>query len=197
MTSYLIDGYNLLFALGILQGRTGPLGLEKARRRLLGWLRGVYGEEAPAVTVVFDAAHPQAGQEDVLNYQGIQVRFAVNYPAADDLIEALIRQDSAPRQLTVVSNDHRLQQAARRRQCVVMGCADFLEELERRRRQKQRRPPKEAEKREVASEEEAQAWLHEFADLADDPQLKELFDPFSFRKNESTIERGDEPAEGP
>ena len=35
-TLYLIDGYNLLHAMGVLQGRVGPLGLEKARLRLLG-----------------------------------------------------------------------------------------------------------------------------------------------------------------
>ena len=50
---YLIDGYNLLHAMGILHGRTGPTGLEKARLGLLGLLKGAYGDEASAVTVVF------------------------------------------------------------------------------------------------------------------------------------------------
>ena len=33
---YLIDGYNLLYAMGVIHGRLGPAGLEKARLRLLG-----------------------------------------------------------------------------------------------------------------------------------------------------------------
>ena len=49
---YLIDGYNLLHAMGVLRGKVGPQGLEKARLRLLGLLRGVYGKDAGAVTVV-------------------------------------------------------------------------------------------------------------------------------------------------
>ena len=53
---YLIDGYNLLYAMGIIQGRSGPTGLAKARLRLLGLLSGAYGEEANQVTVVFDSA---------------------------------------------------------------------------------------------------------------------------------------------
>ena len=54
---YLIDGYNLLHAMGVLRGRVGPTGLEKARRRLLGLLHGSYGDESCRVTVVFDAAN--------------------------------------------------------------------------------------------------------------------------------------------
>ncbi len=52
---YLIDGYNLLYAMGGHQRRTGPAGLAWARRRLLSFLKGCYGDDAPAVTVVFDA----------------------------------------------------------------------------------------------------------------------------------------------
>ena len=55
---YLIDGYNLLHALGRLQTRTG---LEKARLRLLSRLHTAFGNESVHVTVVFDAAHPPPG----------------------------------------------------------------------------------------------------------------------------------------
>src|SRR5690242_13106530 len=116
----LIDGYNLLYALGWVRGRRGgPAALEKARRHLLGLLSGAYGAEAATVTVVFDAAKAPAGVADSEIYQGVHVRYAVRHEQADDLIEEVIRQDSAPRQLTVVSDDHRLQRAARRRRCVV------------------------------------------------------------------------------
>jgi predicted RNA-binding protein with PIN domain len=178
--SFLIDGYNLLHAMGLLRGRVGPTGLEKARLGLLGLLRAVYGEEATAVTVVFDAANapPDAPAEE--EYQGIHVRFAVKQEQADDLIETLIRHDSAPRRLTVVSDDHRIRDAAEHRHCKVSGCGEYLEWLERHRRERRRAAPEANPKPEFLSEEETQHWLREFASLQDDPGLKELSDPPEF-----------------
>jgi predicted RNA-binding protein with PIN domain len=179
---YLIDGYNLLYAMGVLQTRMGPDGLEKARRNLLGILHGSFGDDSDRVTVVFDAAKPPPGVPAESEYHGLHVRFAVGLAAADDLIELLIRQASAPRHLTIVSDDHRIQKAGRRRHCVVSGCGDFLQELEQR-----RKPPPAGEpsaKPSGVSREEAQHWLDEFADLADDPALKELQDPPEFFEDE-------------
>src|SRR5438132_3888258 len=95
--SCLIDGYNLLHAMGLLHGRVGPKGLEKARLGLLGLLRAVYGDESTAVTVVFDAAHAPTGVLEEVEYQGIHIRFAVKQEQADGLIDTLIRLDSTPR----------------------------------------------------------------------------------------------------
>jgi predicted RNA-binding protein with PIN domain len=178
--SYVIDGYNLLHAMGLLRGRVGPRGLEKARLGLLGLLRSVYGDESSAVTVVFDAAHAPPNMREQAEYQGIHVRFAVQQEQADDLIEELIRRDSAPRQLTIVSDDHRIQRAARRRHCTVSGCAQYLEWLEQRRRERRRESFQADPKPEHLSEEETRHWLHEFASLQDDPGLKELSDPPEF-----------------
>src|SRR5262245_56721905 len=180
---YLIDGYNLLHAMGVLSGRVGPGGLEKARERLLGLLAGGFGDEAGSVTVVFDAAKapPHAPAEQ--KFRGVHVRFAVRQEEADDLIELLLREDSAPRRVTLVSDDHRLQQAARRRACRVQGCEDFREWLDRHRRDRERPPGAVSEKRERLTEAEMRSWLDEFAGLADDPQFKELFDPFPFEED--------------
>jgi predicted RNA-binding protein with PIN domain len=175
----LIDGYNLLYAMGVLHGRAGPHGLEKARRRLLGLLRGAYGERAGDVTVVFDAAGAVRGAEEQLDYQGIHVHFAVHQQEADDLIELLIGRDSAPKRLTVVSDDHRIKQAARRRHCTALGCGEYLETLYRRRRRHDQ-PGEETEKAQAVSQEEMRHWLDEFAGLEDDPAVKDLFDPFDF-----------------
>ncbi len=99
---------------------------------------------------------------------------------ADDLIEHLITHDSVPRKLIVVSDDHRIQQAARRRQCTAMGCLDYLEELAKKRRQHRQQGKEIPEKAEAVSQKEMQNWLKEFADLENDPEVKELFDPFGF-----------------
>src|SRR5262245_23853529 len=100
---YLIDGYNLLHAMGVLHGRGGQTGLEQARRRLLGLLRGALGDAAETVTVVFDAADGPPGAAAEVKVQGIEVRFSARRELADDLIERLIQHDAAPRQLMVIS----------------------------------------------------------------------------------------------
>src|SRR5438874_4475058 len=97
--AYLIDGYNLLHALGILRGRTGPHGLEKARLGLLGLLHGALGDRAAEASVVFDAAGAPPGAPAEMDFHGIHVLFAVREEQADDLIEALIQRDSDPRRL--------------------------------------------------------------------------------------------------
>ena len=65
--------------------------------------------------MVFDAQTPRRACRARCIHRGLTVRFAVRYEEADRLIEELIRADSAPRRLVVVSSDHRLQRAARRR----------------------------------------------------------------------------------
>src|SRR5262249_28745206 len=161
-------------AMGALSGRVGPQGLLKARLRLLGLLSGVMGKEAPTVTVVFDAAAAPPDVVDDQEYQGIHVRFAVHQEQADDLIESLIRESSAPKQLAVVSDDHRIQKAAQRRRCQVNGCLDFLEHLAQRRKRNRFSRRTSAEKK-VPDQKESEIWLQEFAHLDDEKEMKELF----------------------
>jgi hypothetical protein len=176
---YLIDGYNLLYAMGVLlPGREGPKVLERARRYLLGVLRDAHGDESGNVTVVFDAKHPPPGAPAEQDFEGIRVAFAVSHDEADDLIELLVRRAPAPRQLSVVSDDHRVRQAARRRQCQELGCGEYMDWLASRRRPPAAPPAAEGStKPEGPSGEETQRWLREFGGLENDPDLKELFDP--------------------
>jgi predicted RNA-binding protein with PIN domain len=170
--TYLIDGYNLLHAMGVLHGRTGPTGLQKARLALLGLLHAGFGNETPSVTVVFDAAHAPPGAQGEEDFHGVRVRFAIHEAEADDLIEFLIRHDSAPRHLTVVSDDHRLQKEARRRRCIVSGCAEFLDWLDKHRHKRRKPSGEEPAKPEIVSPREAENWLREFGDLDKDTRFK-------------------------
>ncbi|MBX7167364.1 MAG: NYN domain-containing protein [Pirellulales bacterium] len=112
----LIDGYNLLHASGILPQGLGPATLERSRQALLNFLaNSLPAQELPRTTVVFDAREAPRGLAREVKHAGITVKFAAPDGDADRLIEELIRRDSAPRRLTVVSSDHRLQRAARRR----------------------------------------------------------------------------------
>ena len=173
---YLIDGYNLLHALGMVSEQTGPAGLVHARRRLLDLLHAAHGSASASVTVVFDAHRLPRGVHAEQDYHGIQVRYAIRYPEADDLLEEVIRQSSAPQRLAVVSNDHRIQQAARRRGCLVMPCVDYMDWLINRQRAAQRTEATKAGKPTAVSAEELAHWRQTFADLDNDPGMRELFD---------------------
>ena len=172
---YLIDGYNLLHAMGILCGKVGPHGLEKARLALLGRLYGDHGDDASAVTVVFDASRAPRDSAAGDNYHGIHVCYALE-GEADEVIETMIQREAAPRRLMVVSDDHRIQQAARHRRCLVLGCMDYLDRMERLRKRKASAPQPQI-KPEGVSKDEAQHWLREFADLANDPKMREALGP--------------------
>jgi predicted RNA-binding protein with PIN domain len=171
---YVIDGYNLLHAMGLLSGKAGPHGLEKARRALLGHLCGNHQAEVANVTVVFDAARAPAGAVPEDTYQGIHICYALD-GEADELIEDLIQHDATPRQLTVVSDDHRIQHAGRRRRCPVLGCMDYLDTMERLRQPKA--ATEESAKPERLTEDETRHWLRAFGDLADDPMTREALGP--------------------
>ena len=162
--SYLIDGYNLLHAMGVLHGKVKRGGLEKARLGLLDLLREAFGNQADGVTVVFDAAGAPAGAKDHQEYQGLHIRYALGRQQADDVIEQLIQKDGTPKKLAVVSDDRRLQKAAQRRQAQALGCGDFLDLLDRFRRP--RRPaPVTPDKTEIMSDREKQEWIETFGDL--------------------------------
>ena len=103
--SLLIDGYNLLNSVGIVGRGAGASSLERSRMALLNFLaESLDPEEVPRTTVVFDAARAPPGLPKVVEHRGLTVRFARGYEDADALIEELIRAETAPRKLTVVSS---------------------------------------------------------------------------------------------
>ncbi len=160
----LVDGYNVLYAVGILGGDTKPGTLERARMALLAHLaRSLTAEEAAATTVVFDAADAPKDLPHTYQHRGITVRFAVEQESADALLEELIRRDSAPKHLTVVSSDHRVQRAARRRRARAADSESWWDELGRRRRRgKQEFEQEPARPTGPLSDEELAYWLDEF-----------------------------------
>jgi uncharacterized protein len=178
---YLIDGYNLLHALGILSPRRNEsITLEQARQKLVELIHCGHKEQSNQVTVIFDATTlPRRGRAD-RSYKGVHISFAVNHDEADDMIEMLIRQAQLPKGLTVVSNDHRIQQAAQRKGCQLLDCEHYMDLLAGLTPPAPAPPGQLPAKPERMTAEEKQHWLEEFADLENDPALKELSDPQEF-----------------
>ncbi|HND53967.1 MAG TPA: NYN domain-containing protein [Pirellulaceae bacterium] len=131
--SLLIDGYNLLHVTGIF-GANGPAerAFERARHALLDFLAARLTAEVLAkTTVVFDAADAPPGLPSEIQRSGVRALFAPRKSSADEVLEQLIRADHAPRRLTVVSSDHRVQRAARRRNATAVDSDVWFRNLAR------------------------------------------------------------------
>ena len=162
--SLLIDGYNLLHAVGIIGRGIGPGGLERSRLALLNFLvESLQPKEAATTTVVFDAREAPPGAPRALDHRGIKVLFSTGYADADAMLDELIRADSAPRRLTVVSSDHQVQRSARRRKARAVDSDVWYAEIILQRRDRQTRDvPKPSKPGVPLLAEEVDRWLRRF-----------------------------------
>ena len=104
------------------------------------------------------------------------MRFAAHYESADELIEELIRTDSSPRRLTVVSSDHRLHRAARRRHARSIDSDRWYSEMLSRRQGRQRGDVLQVSKPTgPATTDDVDFWLKQF--MGDAPPNDEIFPP--------------------
>ena len=162
----LIDGYNFLFTVGLAAEHAGPGTLARSRTALLNFVvKVVEPRELSRTVIIYDAANSPPGLPSEERHRGIRVLFAVKHADADALIEELIASDHSPRQLTVVSSDHRLQRAARRRRADPIDSDRWYQEsLDRVRRLKDA-DPADVKPAAPLSEAEVQGWLDEFGPL--------------------------------
>lgn len=157
--TFLIDGYNLMHAVGLIGPGTGTL--ERARDRFLDWLADKAKDRPDTVRVVFDAEKGR-GRSPETTLRGVRVRFSFRRTADDD-IEELLAAERHPERVTVVSNDTRLQAAGRRRGSAVHTCEQFVDWLLRP-SDSPSRPgsPPPVEKPDQATPDEMAAWLVAF-----------------------------------
>jgi predicted RNA-binding protein with PIN domain len=94
---------------------------------MLDWLADRHGPAAGEVTVIFDAQNSLGGVVEE-SHRGLRV-LRDRGRTADDMIEDLLREERSPESLTVVSNDGRVREAAKRRGAHVRRCGEYLDEL--------------------------------------------------------------------
>ncbi|MEZ6068347.1 MAG: NYN domain-containing protein [Planctomycetaceae bacterium] len=163
-----IDGYNLMHATGHVGKSRGLRLFEREREQFLSWLdRHIPARLRPLTLVIFDAGETDNVAAQRASYRDLRVIFSPADMEADDLIEELIEIHSAPKRLRVVSSDHRLHKAARRRKANCVDSEQFLSMLaELARAEYQRRQQDEAEFKPTGEfPEQTAEWLEIFADV--------------------------------
>jgi predicted RNA-binding protein with PIN domain len=129
----IIDGYNLMHSVGYARERYGQGGLERSRNRLLRFLVNRLDlEERRRTTIVFDARTIPFEGVRQQKFAEMTILFNEAGSDADTVIEELILEHSAPKQLEVVSGDRRLQKAIKRRKGIAIESEDFARMLRER-----------------------------------------------------------------
>jgi predicted RNA-binding protein with PIN domain len=173
----LIDGYNLMHELGLLEKASTPQAFRKARTRFLNRLAdGLGAVAAYQTTVVFDAREAPRHLPREMTHNGLTVIFADEDEGADARIERLIATHSVPRSLTVVSTDRRIRQAADRRKARVLTADGFWDQLESPRPPAPSAPsptPEEQARLHGPGAAEAAEWLATFRDVAAEPEIED------------------------
>lgn len=162
----LIDGYNLLNVTGIF-GEAGPgTALYRTRVAFLNFLASSFTKrERSRTTIVFDASGAPPGLPRIITHEGMTVHFAPRQSDADEMIENLLEDWPAPRSLTVVSSDHRVQRAARHRGATFIDSERWYAELRASRRKKGAIDRDSGAKPTgILSPDEVAYWLREFGD---------------------------------
>jgi predicted RNA-binding protein with PIN domain len=160
----LIDGYNLLHVTAIV----GHGGLRGSREGLLRFLASaIEPRERLQTTIVFDAAEAPPNLPRTIVFEEMTIHFSSEYDNADELIEELIEAHSVPKSLLVVSSDHRLQRAARRRKAPFVDSDVWFADALRRRAANRRPTPIVARPTGNLSTEEIDYWLSEFGDVGE------------------------------
>ncbi len=174
---YLIDGYNLMYAGGLLGKRLGPGGFQRVRHRFLNDLADAMGAvDAHQTTVVFDAASSPKESARESTFKGLSIIYAVDDENADARIEQILARHANPKTLTVVSTDRRIRHAAERRKSSAITADAFWVELDARREAlKLHSAPSNRPTPTESPPDDTEFWLQEFAGLDEQPQTREAF----------------------
>lgn len=180
----LIDGYNVMFAGGLMGGKLGPDQFRKVRNRFLNEVAAAFDPiECHETTVVFDASNPPPDRSPSARHKGMSILYAVDASSADEQIETLVSAHSSPKTLTVVSSDHWVRRVATRRRARVMSADEFWTLMDERKRRRpgltraQGAPPEPAEAPErpdAPSPLEAAFWMAEFRELAESDEARRI-----------------------
>ena len=192
----IIDGYNLMHALGMTRSRYRPGEFHRCRQQMLRYLADhLTLAERSRATIVFDAKDAPHGRPDHAIFEEMTVQFSRETGDADAFIEELIAAHSAPKQILLVSSDHRLQKAIRHRRGRSTDSDLFETKLESRgllglqeiEDAKHPEPP-DPKITGKSSEEDVEEWLNIFGEIPGAAQVEDELTLWQRRADELTEE---------
>lgn len=153
----IIDGYNLLRAVQNLTEQSFNITDVQLCQIVSEYLYRIKKKGS----IVFDGIGPRdkSGFNNLFNLEAV---FSGTSHEADDVIEKLILENTAPRNLSVVSSDRRIRTAAKKRKAADVDCVDFWTEVIKQLERKKKRPAEPEAKFVGISEAETEYWLREF-----------------------------------
>lgn len=153
----LIDGYNLLHSVQNLLDQSTEITDDQLCRVIGEYLYRTKGKGS----IIFDGTGPK-DKSVFNNLFNLEVLFSGPNREADDVIEKLIQQNTAPRNLSVISSDRRIKQAAEKRKAAAVDCVDFWMEVLKQIEKKQKQQAEPQEKFIGLTNAETEYWLREF-----------------------------------
>ena len=150
-----IDGYNLLHAV-----KSMTEGQVLSEIQLCSLISGYLKQTKQRGEIIFDGTGPR-DKSGLMGTTNLAVSFSGAYCDADTEIEERIKASTAPKRLTVISNDHRLVKAAKARKAVAITADDFWGQVVKKLSRK-RREAEPAGKRSGITEGETDFWLKLF-----------------------------------
>jgi uncharacterized protein len=153
-----IDGNNLQHAAQSAEALSLLIGRAMLCDRLGRWAK----LRRERVHVVFDGPAPAAPLAQQIANPQIRVSYSGAGVSADSVVIELIATDSAASRLLVVSSDHAIQQAAKRRRARPIRSAEFWAAVNRDLAQPVPRPTEPEEKERGLGPTEAEQWMREF-----------------------------------
>ena len=169
---YLFDGYNVYHAARKLSEEWAHITVSS--------MCLLVGEDMRIVRdcaiVAFDGHRPKGRIEQDQLPGCIKILYSGSKSDADSLIEQLIKENTAPKRLVVVSSDRRIIKAARRRRAKSLGSAEYLFEMLKRHDRPPAKPKEPWEKQHGVPEGQLRGWLEMFGIDPDEKNDDSWFD---------------------
>lgn len=132
----LIDGYNLLFALGWTPVRRprpsdSEVTLRQCRERLSAELTGrLPGTMLGKSVIVYDSANTRNGLPMHQYSRGTHLYFSIAYNSADEALQEILQYHPSPKQLVLISSDHAVQRKATARGARCIESEDWEDAID-------------------------------------------------------------------
>lgn len=136
---FLIDGYNVIFALrALLEEHAVAFDPNAERDRLLGLLSRYRRRNPIEMHVVFDGGRTDYSSVLTRREQGIVVSYTTQGETADDFIKDVVRHSHSPKSIVLVTADRDILRTAKRRKAKMVPSQEFamhvMEEVHKKRR---------------------------------------------------------------